>query len=55
MPTVKIGEPPSGGCLHPEHDPPKQVVWPSGVYRHTCPACKSMQTFTIKLWDRVAA
>lgn len=55
MPTVKIGEPPDGGCLHPEHNPPKHIVWPSGVYRHTCPACKSVQTFTVGRPVQVAA
>lgn len=34
-------------CLHPEHNPPMHMVYPHGVYEHTCPSCKSKQVFVI--------
>lgn len=26
-------------CRHPNHEPPKYMVFPAGVYKHTCPGC----------------
>lgn len=33
-------------CLHPQHDPPGHMVYPSGcVIEHTCPGCGKKVTF----------
>ncbi len=46
MPTKKIADTPKY-CAHPEHDPPKHMVFQPGVYEHTCPACGRKQRFTV--------
>lgn len=34
-------------CLHPEHKPPKHMVFQPGTYEHTCPGCGQKTTFTV--------
>jgi hypothetical protein len=34
-------------CMSPSHNPPNMMVYPPGVYEHTCPACGFTQTFTV--------
>ena len=47
MPTRKIADlPEDKTCRHPEHEPPKHMVFPSGVYEHECPACGHKRVFT---------
>lgn len=29
-------------CRHPNHEPPKHMVFPAGGYKHTCPGCGSV-------------
>lgn len=58
MPTRKIGDlpRPSDGwfakpeepCFHPEHDPPKHVCLPPGIYEHECPGCGRKKVFTVQ-------
>jgi hypothetical protein len=43
---TKIAEMPRP-CLHPEHNPPSNIVLDPGVYQHTCPACGRSITFTV--------
>ena len=56
MPTRRLPDPPEpkGGytrtrphCRHPEHDPPKMIVYKAGTYEHTCPACGHVTVFTV--------
>jgi hypothetical protein len=35
-------------CVHPEHKPAGHVVLRPGVYQHTCPACGTVTTFTVR-------
>jgi len=34
-------------CLHPEHEPPKHMVFEPGEYEHTCPQCGKKTTFIV--------
>lgn len=34
-------------CRHPEHNPPSMIVLAPGVYEHTCPGCKQVQTVVV--------
>ena len=34
-------------CMHPEHEPPKFMVYSPGVWEHVCPACGKKVTFTV--------
>ena len=34
-------------CLHPEHNPPTNIVLDPGVYEHECPSCGHSQIVTI--------
>lgn len=34
-------------CTHPEHEPPKHIVLPPGVYEHTCPRCGNKNVFVV--------
>lgn len=58
IPTRRIADIDTGGwcaldikkarkCLHPEHEPPKMMVFVSGVYEHTCPGCNRTTVFTV--------
>lgn len=54
MPTKKIADPCdsdsswcSPKCHHPDHEPARMVVRPSGTYEHECPACHAKTTFTV--------
>jgi len=55
MPTYKIRElpvepphqPVDSGCRDPDHDPPRNMVFEPGVWRHVCPSCGHEQTFTV--------
>jgi hypothetical protein len=51
MPTKKIADI-AQPCTHPDHDPPKYMVFKPGVYEHTCPGCGRVVQFTvpIKTW-----
>lgn len=46
MPTKKIADVPRY-CRHPDHDPPKHMVWSPGVYEHECPSCGYKTRFTV--------
>ncbi len=35
-------------CRDPEHNPPSMMVYPPGVYEHTCPRCEEKKTFTVR-------
>ena len=49
MPTVKIADIPANErCQHPEHRPPSMMVWPDGVYEHTCPGCGQVSRFVVR-------
>lgn len=53
MPTRKIRDlDPQQTCRDPDHDPPKHMVYPVGVYEHTCPTCGKVTVFTVTrpLW-----
>ncbi len=43
---VKIKDAPKV-CLHLEHDPPGHIVLEPGTYRHTCPNCGKVTTFSV--------
>lgn len=46
--TRKIADVPfKSSCPSSEHNPPTNYLWQPGVYRHTCPLCGNIQTFTI--------
>lgn len=52
MPTRKIGELPKdfmfpARCTHPEHDPPKHMVYQQGIYEHECPGCHRVVQFVV--------
>jgi hypothetical protein len=51
MPTRKILDHPFKmllkPCNHPEHDPPKHMVFENGLWEHECPACHTKQFFTV--------
>lgn len=34
-------------CTHPEHNPPNMIVLEPGIYKHTCPGCGEITTFTV--------
>ena len=36
-------------CLHPEHNPPTNIVLKAGDYKHICPGCGNVIIFTIPL------
>lgn len=38
---------PVNRCRDSEHNPPSHMVWPDGVYEHTCPSCGHKTRFTI--------
>lgn len=44
-PTIKIGDIPRP-CSDPSHFPPSHMVWPPGIYEHTCPGCGNKMQFT---------
>jgi hypothetical protein len=46
MPTRKIADLPKP-CRHPDHDPPKHMVFDDGVYEHTCAGCGQTQRFEV--------
>ena len=46
-PLEKIADAPPQPCMHPEHNPPSQMVYQPGTYRYTCPACGYNVTFVI--------
>lgn len=49
MPTEKIADlDPHETCTHPEHEPPQHMVYRDGHYRHTCPGCGHVVTFTVR-------
>jgi len=49
MPTKKIADLPNREtCIHPDHNPPTDIVYSPGVYEHECPNCHYKQTFTIR-------
>lgn len=49
MPTKKIRDlHPHDTCTHPEHEPPRYMVYQPGVYEHTCPACGRKIEFTVR-------
>ncbi len=52
MPTKKIGDLPEPWkkpqlCMNSEHNPPSHMVFPPGVYEHTCPGCGNKITFAV--------
>ena len=50
MPTRKIADLPgtaAATCQHPEHDPPKMMVYENGVWEHKCPSCGHKQRFVV--------
>lgn len=34
-------------CLSPDHNPPGNMVYTPGVYRHTCSMCGHVTEFTV--------
>lgn len=34
-------------CVHPEHNPPGNMVFPPGEYEHTCPGCGKVVRFRV--------
>lgn len=34
-------------CLHPDHNPPNNIVLPPGEYEHICPACHKVTVFFV--------
>lgn len=36
-------------CLHPEHLPPKHLVYDPGEYEYTCPACGNKIRFIVPM------
>ena len=34
-------------CKHPEHDPPKMMVFEPGTYEHECPGCGKKIVFRV--------
>jgi hypothetical protein len=51
MPLKKISDIPRP-CICREHNPPSHMVYSSGIYEWTCPACGHKQKFTVSrpLW-----
>jgi hypothetical protein len=48
MPTRKIAdEKDFRPCRHPDHEPPKMMVFQPGTYEHECPACGKKIVFTV--------
>lgn len=47
LPTRKIAEA-QKPCAHPEHNPPRHMVFRPGTYEHTCPACGFKTIFTVR-------
>ena len=45
---IKIAEP-KEQCLHPEHEPAKNIVRTPGTYQHTCPGCGKVEVFEVPL------
>ncbi len=35
-------------CEHPEHHPPQHTVFPTGLYKNTCPACGYVVVFRVR-------
>lgn len=46
MPTIKIGDI-EQPCRSPEHNPPSHMVFPDGIYEHTCPSCGEKHQFVV--------
>lgn len=46
MPTRKLADLPMP-CPDHRHNPPRHQVFPPGMYEHRCPACGSVQHFTV--------
>lgn len=46
MPTKKIADD-EKPCFHPDHDPPRHMVFPPGTYEHACPGCKRKVVFRV--------
>jgi hypothetical protein len=34
-------------CIHPEHNPPSNIVLQPGIYEYTCPGCGHTVKFTV--------
>lgn len=48
MPTKKIADLPRAiTCMSPDHRPPTMMVWPEGVWQHTCSMCGEVTEFTM--------
>jgi len=48
MPFIDYKEtPPEKRCTHPEHDPPKHMVYQPGTYTYKCPACGKITRFIV--------
>jgi hypothetical protein len=49
MPTKKIADlPRQQYCRHPDHNPPSMMVYPPGIYEHTCPSCGHRVVFRVE-------
>lgn len=53
MPLRKIEDEPDNWervhpCIHPEHDPPINLVLQPGKYEYTCPACGKKTVFVVQ-------
>ena len=53
MPIRKLSDDPSATpnskiCTHPDHGLPLLMVFPPGVYEHTCPRCGAKQVFRVE-------
>ena len=35
-------------CRHPEHKPPRMIVYRPGQHTHKCPSCGQTTTFTVR-------
>lgn len=48
MPTKKIGDLPKDmTCMSPDHRPPIHMVYPDGLWEHTCSSCGHVTSFTV--------
>lgn len=49
MPTRKIRDlDPQEVCRHPEHNPPKHMLFEDGIYEHECPECHRKVEFVVR-------
>lgn len=53
MPTRRLPDPDQKSwvphpCMHPEHNPPKHMVFQPGHYEHECPGCGRKQQFFVQ-------